>query len=222
MKIEETKAFLKAFIWEGTDVHEFENWLFKKGLKEIEQLVGSEEYMRIVSYDYRRTSIEAVKRLIKEVLSQELIEEFEQFFRKKGRMIRGECIRNKALNHSGNQLIDWDVEIGKTYDIIVLIENSKDSENHKSLVNFVDKSDFFNPSGHVPMELFKIEENTISEYYHKYVNERNETVTEPVDWSKEVYVPTHYSFWKDFYNNDKKAEKTYFYTLEKLGIKNIW
>lgn len=220
--MDKIKSYLKSFIWNGKDVHEFESWLYKEGSTELENLVGSEQHMNIMGYDYRRSTVNSVKKLIKENINESLISEFENYFAENERMIKGKCIKNEALNYEGDEKIDWGLEIGKTYDILVVIEESKTFENHKSLVIFVDKDEYFIPSGYVPMELFEIDESRVLEYYKKDVNEDGELVTEPTDWSKEVYKATQNSFWEDYYENEEKAVDIYFSTLEKLGIKNVW
>lgn len=216
------KSYLQSFIWNGKDIQDFESWLYKHDSKDIEEFLGTEAYMNIISHDYRRTNIDSVKKFIKENLSKDLIIEFENYFKLNESMIKGKCIKRDALDYSDNKMRNWDVEFGKTYDLIVIIEQSSNTKNHFSLVNFVDKDEYFTPSGYLPKELFQIDENTLSEHYHQYENEENEIITEPVDWSDKVYKPNDYSFWEDYYNNDSKAVETYFNTLEKLGIKNIW
>ena len=151
-----------------------------------------------------------------------LITEFEMYFKENERMIKGTCIKNESLDYSGNEMRKWELEIGKSYDIIVIINNSINFENHQSLVNFVDKNSYYTPSGYVPKELFQIDESSFSNYYHKYENEDGEIITEPRKWSKEMYEPKEFSFWEDYYNDEEKALNTYLNTLDKLGIKNVW
>ncbi len=103
----------------------------------------------------------------------------------------------------------------------MIFEKSKTFENHQSLVNFVNKDELFIPSGYVSMELFEIDKSRTLEYYKKGVNENDELITEPIDWSKEVYQSTQYSFWEDYYENEERAINTYFSTLDKLGIKRF-
>lgn len=220
--MDKTKSYLKSFIWSGEDALEFESWLYTQDSAELEALFGPEKFMTIKAHDYRRSTIESVKQLIKENISDHLNQEFEDYFAQKGRMIKGKCIKTEALDYNGTEIIDWGVEIGETYDIIVLIEQSTEYENHPSLVNYVDKEDYFVPAGYVPMELFEIDKSSALEHYKKEENEDGELITEPIDWSQEVYEATHVSFWEDYYEEEEKAVSTYFSTLEKLGIKHVW
>ncbi len=79
------------------------------------------------------------------------------------------------------------------------------------------------PSGFVPISLFKIENlNNISEIYTKTENSKTEILIEPLKISELEYIPTKYSFWEDYYDDDEKALRTYDKVLEELGVKEVW
>jgi hypothetical protein len=209
----EIKSYLLEFIWSGKDVSDFEQWLYERNSVEFEKLIGEENYVELISYDYKKKTIE---------LSDNLIQEFEEEFEKrKSKAIKGKCVKKTALDYYDKKYRNWDVEIGKEYEFLI-INLGLEKGNHSELVNFVDRTNYFQPSGFVPMELFVIDLSNISDFYHKVFDEKNETTIEIEAFSKKKYKPTQYSFWEDFYDDDEKAVNTYFDIIEKMGIKNVW
>ncbi|NPV51640.1 MAG: hypothetical protein HPY60_10675 [Candidatus Methanofastidiosum sp.] len=219
--MEDIKQFLIEYIWEGKTINSFENWFYNQDSEKMELLLGKEIYLELISLNFKETTIQLLKKQIKSFLNQEIIEEFENEFRKREKAIKGMCIKNTALDYDGISIRDWEVEVGRQYEFIFIRLNLK-NKNHSSYVNYVDRENDFSPSGFVPMELFDIDLNTISDLYQKSENKDAEIIIEPFEWTKTKYKPTRYSFWEDFYDDDEKAIKTYFETINKLGIKNVW
>jgi len=220
--MDEIKSYILEFIWSGKDLSEFKQWLYKQDSVEFEKLIGEDNYVELISYDFKKKTIEQIKKLIKTILSNKLLLEFEEEFEKrKSKAIRGICIKKTALDYYDEKDRNWDVEIGKEYEFLI-INLGIERGNHSALVNYVDRTNYFQPSGFIPMELFDIDLTNISDFYHKVVVEKNETMIEIEAFSKKRYEPTQYSFWEDFYDDDEKAVNTYFETIEKIGIKNVW
>ncbi len=218
----EIKSYILEFIWSGKNVSDFEHWLYKQDSIEFEKLVGEEKYIELISYDFKKKNIEQIKSLIKTILSDKIHQEFEEEFEKrKSNAIRGKCVKKIALDYYDKTARNWDVEIGKEYEFLI-INLGLERGNHSALVNYVDRTNYFQPSGFVPMELFEIDLTTISDFYHKIRDEKNETKIEIEALSRQKYKPTKYSFWEDFYDDDEKAVNTYFDIIEKMGIKNVW
>jgi hypothetical protein len=218
----EIKSYILEFIWSGKNVSDFEQWLYKQDSVEFEKLIGEENYVELISYDFKKKTIEQLKALIKTVLSDKLLQEFEEEYKKrKSNAIRGKCVKKIALDYYDKTDRNWDVEIGKEYEFLI-INLGLENGNHSALVNYVDRTNYFQPSGFIPMELFEIDLTAIPDFYHKVRVEKNETTIEIEVFSKKIYKPTKYSFWEDFYDDEEKAVNTYFDTIEKMGIKNVW
>lgn len=221
-RMNEIKSYILEFIWSGKDVSDFEQWLYKQDSVEFEKLIGEENYVELISFDFKKKTIQQIKTLIKTVLSNKLLQELEEEFEKrKSNAIRGKCVKKIAFDYYDKKDRNWDVEIGKEYEFLI-INLGLEKGNHSALVNYVDRTNYFQPSGFVPMELFEIDLTTIPDFYHKVRDEKNETTIEIEAFSNKKYKPTIYSFWEDFYDDDEKAVNTYFDTIEKMGIKNVW
>lgn len=218
----EIKSYILEFIWSGKDISDFEQWLYKQNSVKFEKLIGEKNYVDLISYDYKKKTVELIKQLIKTILSDKLIKEFEEEFEKrKSKVIKGKCVKKTALNYYDKKDRNWDVEIGKEYEFLI-INLGVERGNHSALVNYVDRTNYFQPSGFIPMVLFDIDLTNISEFYQNISNAKNETTIEIEAFTDKKFKPTQYSFWEDFYNDDEKAVNTYFDTIEKLGIKNVW
>ena len=217
----EIKSYILEFVWSGKDVSDFEQWLYKQDSVEFEKLIGEEKYVELISYDFKKKTIEQIKTLIKTILSDKLHQEFEEEFKKrKSKAIRGKCVKRISLDYYDKKDRNWDVEIGQEYEFII-INLGIEKGNHSAMVNYVDRTNYFQPSGFIPMDLFDIDLTNISEFYHK-VSSKKETTIEIKAFSDKNYKPTKYSFWEDFYDDEEKAVNTYFDTIEKMGIKNVW
>ena len=220
--MDEIKSYILEFIWSGKNVSEFEQWLYKQDSVEFEKLIGEDKYVELIGYDFKKKTIEQIKKLIKSILSNKLLLEFEEEFEsRKSNAIRGKCVKKITLDYYDKKDRNWDVEIGEEYEFLV-INLDLERGNHSALVKYVDRTNYFQPSGFVPMELFEIDLTTIPACYHKVLDENNETTIEIEAFSKVKYKPTQYSFWEDFYDDDEKAVNTYFDTIENMGIKNVW
>lgn len=210
------------FIWSGEDASAFEQWIYEQNSTDFETLLGENNYVELISYDYKRKTIKQIKQFIKSVLTETLTKEFEEEFGNRiYKPIKGHCIKKFARDYYEEKERKWDVVIGKEYEFII-INSGLTRGNHSALVNYVDRTNDFQPSGFIPMELFDIDLKTISEIYQKVVNTSNETTIEIKAFSGKHYKPTQYSFWEDFYNDDEKAVKVFNDTIRKLGIKNVW
>lgn len=215
----EIKSYMLEFIWSGKDVSDFEKWLYQQNSDEFEALIGEENYVELISYDFKKNTHQQIKKLLKTILTDRLIQEFEEAFEiRKSKAIRGKCIKKSTRSDFGQK---WDVEVGKEYEFLI-INLGLERDNHSACVNYVDRTNYFQPSGFVPMELFEINLTNIPDSYQQVLNEKNETIIELRALSKRIYNPTQYSFWEDFYDDDEKAVNTYFDTIEELGIKNVW
>lgn len=159
--------------------------------------------------------------MLKRVLNNKLIKEFEEEFeRRKSKVIKGKCVKKSALDYYDKRYRNWDVEIGKEYEFLI-INLGIEKGNHSDLVNYVDRNNYFQPSGFVPMELFEIDLTKISQLYHIVYDEKNKKIIEIEAFSNKKYKPTQHSFWEDFYDNDAKAVSKYYEIIEKIGIKNV-
>ncbi len=224
-KMKELKEFLINFIWDGDNLIEFERWLYEQDSIAFEKLIGEINYLELISFNYKNKTIEEVKKFIKTILPENLIVEFEDEFLKKRNTIRGTCVKNEALNYGGKDIREWDLEIGKEYYFLTLRTGIKNC-NHKGYVQYinVDKDDLM-PSGLIPISLFRIDDlNDIPDVYVKIRCENGENFIEPKSMRilESEYIPTEYSFWEDYYNDDKKALDTYKAILEELGLKKVW
>jgi len=210
------------FIWYGKNVSDFEQWLYKQNSIEFEKLIGESNHLELLSYDYKKKTTEHIKQFFKTILNDNIIKEFEkEFERRKSKAIFGKCIKKKALDYYEKTNRNWNVDIGKEYEFLIINSGIKKG-NHSALVQYVDRTNSLQPSGFIPMELFDIDLDNISEFYHKVSNVKKESTIEIKAFSKKQYEPNQYSFWEDYYNDDEKAMNTYFETLEKMEIKNVW
>ncbi|MBE9488808.1 MAG: hypothetical protein IMY67_00820 [Bacteroidetes bacterium] len=218
----EIKSYILEFIWSGKGVSHFEQWLYEQNSIEFEKLFGESNYIELVSFDYKKKTVDQIKQFVKTILPDTLIQEFEaEFEKRKSKAIKGKCLKKEALDYYDKKNRNWDVEVGKEYEFLI-INTGIQKGNHPALVNYVDRTNYFQPSGFIPMELFEIDLDNISEFYHKVSNTKSQTRIELEAFSDKQYKPTQYSFWEDFYNDDDKAVNTYFDTIDKLGIKNVW
>ena len=218
----EIKSYILEFIWSGKDISTFEQWLYEQDSAEFENLIGKSNYIELISYDFKKKTVEQIKQFFKIVLNNSVKEDFEiEFNKRKSKAIIGKCIKKTALDYYEKIERDWNVEIGKEYEFLI-VNLGIDKGNHSSLVNYVDRTNSLKPSGFVPMELFEIDLNNISEFYNKVVNEKKETTIEIKAFSEKHYKPNEFSFWEDYYNDERKAMNRYLETLEKMEIKNVW
>lgn len=216
------KPYIIEFIWSGNSVTEFEQWLYVQDSDDFEKNLGEKIYVDLLSYNYKSKTAEEVKQFFKSILNDTLIQEFNKEFKlKNSNAIKGKCIKQTALDYGGVETRDWGVKIGKEYEFLI-IQTGIQNGNHSSLVNYVDKENDFRPSGFIPMELFEINLDQVSNFYHKLTNELNETTIEIKAFSKIEYQPRQCSFWEDLYDDHEKAIVTYYDTLNKIGIKNAW
>ena len=220
--MDEIKSYILEFIWSGKNVLDFEKWLYEQNSAEFENLIGVSNYFKLLNYNYKKKTDKQIKQLIKTVLNNGLIHEFEEDFEKrKSKAIKGRCIKQIALDYYGKKERDWDVEIGKEYEFII-INLGIERGNHSALVQYIDRTNNFQLSGFIPMELFDLDLTKIPEFYHKVSNSKNEIIIGIEAFSDKWYQANQYSFWEDYYNDDEKAVNTYFETLEKMEIKNVW
>ncbi len=218
----EIKSYILEFIWSGKNISDFEQWLYQQNSTEFENLIGVSNYLELISYDYKKKTTDQIKYFFKTILNNSIMEEFETEFKKrKSKAIIGKCIKNVALNYHEKTERNWNVEIGKEYEFLI-VNSGIEKGNHSALVNYVDKTNSFKPSGFIPMELFEIDLTNISDFYHQVSNAGKGTTIEIKAFSEKQYIPNEYSFWEDYYNDEKKAVDTYLETLEKMEIKNVW
>ena len=216
------KTHLIDFIWNGINVIEFVKWIYEQDSVEFEKLIGEDNFIELVIYNYDNKSLSSVKKFIKTILPENLILEFEKEFLKNRKTIKGVCIKNEALGYGGDNIRKYEVEIGKEYEFLIIRTGIK-NENHEGYINYINFDNDLMPSGFIPISLFKMENlDIIPEMYIKTRDSNSENYIEPIKISKSRYIPTEYSFWEDYYNHEKKALKTYVEVLEELGIKKVW
>ena len=212
---------LFEFLSSDQTVREFQQWVYAQNSTEFEKWSGDEEYLVLVSTAYKDLSKVQVKQLIKSLLSNAQVNDFEQeLIQRNRKAIIGKCINEEAPNYEGSELRKWGVVLGKTYQFLSIKDGS--TEGNRSYVNFIDPENDFYPSGFVPMELFEINLEVISEVYDQNRDEKGTTLIEIADFSVRNFIPRHYSFWEDFYDDDVKAVAAYFEVVKKLGIINLW
>ena len=135
----------------------------------------------------------------------------------KSKVIKGVCIKKIALDYYGKEDRNWGVEIGKEYDILII--NLRIIEgNHSAMVIYADRINDFRPSGFVPMELFEIDLDNISEIYHILTNPDNETTIEIEALSDKQLKPVHDAFWEVLFSDEEEVNKVYFEILDRIGI----
>jgi len=219
----EIRSFLLEFIWSGDDVDSFEQCLYEQNAVEFEKLIGSENYLELITFNFKKKTTDQVKQLLKVTLHKDLVQAFEQEFeQRRSRVIKGICVKSEALDYRGDELRNWDVEVGKEYEFLSIHSDSF-SPNHPVLVNYVNRDCYFRPSGFVPMELFDLSLDEIPEPYHKILDGENQIKIELKAFSEECYQSTTgYSFWVDFHDDEEHAIDLYFETIKDLGIKDVW
>lgn len=219
--MDKIKSYILEFIWSGKNVSDFEQWLYEQNSIDFEDLIGEENYIELISFDFKRKTTDQLKQLLKEVLPENLIKNFEIEFNNRRTAIKGTCIKTRAWNPWAKEMQDWDLELNKEYEFLIVSNGMKD-DSYSPTVNYVDKSDYFRPSGFIPAELFKIDTTTIPDEYHKIETDQCNELIELKDFSDQYYIPVKYSFWEDFYDDEEKAVDLYYDTIEKIGIKNVW
>ena len=219
----EIKSYILEFIWLEKEVSDFEQWLYNQNSIKFIKLIGEENYMELVGYDYQGIIFNQIKELLKSVLPPKVIKEFEIEFekRKSSNVIRAKCLKTKALNYNDSNVRNWRLEVGGIYEIIE-VNLGLQSGNHKALVRYLDKNNHFYPSGYVPADLFDIDFDKIPNSYFQIKNDISEIIIMPKEQIEGNYKPSKYSFWEDFYDGDEKAINTYHETIKKLGLRNVW
>ena len=212
------KEELFQYLWSDFKLSDFENWLYEQDSVRFEEFVGQDVYLEIISEDYSKMSINQIKRYIIDRLSIDSKADWEKFIKDKYVPLIGICRSDKALDYYKSEIRDWELTVDGKYEILEIINSSSNNANHKQYVRYVDRDNDLYPSGFVPKELFEIDFSNISELYIVHDTDKGIEVR-PNDWSEGIYRPTQYSFWEDFYNGDEKAMKTYYTTLDYLGIK---
>jgi hypothetical protein len=219
--MKEHLRYILEFIWQGKSIDQFEKWLYEQDSAEFEKLLGKENYVDLISCDFKKNTIDQIKSLIKSILSVEIKDEFDLEFKSRVKAIKGLCIKTNAWNPWGNEMRDWEVEVGKEYEFIIISKGMK-NKKYPPTVNYIDRQYYFRPSGFVPAELFEIDLKNISDFYHIIETKDCEQLIELKDLSDRYYKPVKYSFWEDFYDDDDKAVDLYYDTINKIGIKNVW
>ena len=215
------KEELFQILWSDFKVKDFENWLFKQNSIDFENLLGEDNYLDIISEDFSRESVDNIKRHVYSKFNTSLKSDWEDFINQNYVPLIGICKTAKALDYYKSETRDWDLQIGKKYEILEVVISSTNTDNHKQYVRYVDRENNLYPSGYVPLELFEIDLQNISDkYFYREIDELIEI--HPKNWNENNYKPEIYSFWEDFYDDEPKAVGTYYDTLEELGIKNAW
>lgn len=215
------KEELFQILWSDFKVNDFENWLFKQNSIDFENLLGEDNYLDIISEDFSRESVDNIKRYVYSKFNTSLKSDWEDFINQNYVPLIGICKTAKALDYYKSETRDWDLKIGKKYEILEVVISSTNNDNHKQYVRYVDRENNLYPSGYVPLELFEIDLQNISDkYFYREIDELIEI--HPKNWNENTYKPEIYSFWEDFYDDEPKAVGTYYDTLEELGIKNAW
>lgn len=215
------KRSILEFVWQEKSVDQFANWLYQQNSDEFEKILGHENYIELISYDFRKKTTGQIKSLIKSLLPDEMKLEFESEFKTRNKAIKGVCIKTNAWNPWGKEMKDWELVVGKEYEFIIISKGVKD-KSYPPTVNFVNRDNYFRPSGFFPAELFEIDLEYISDFYHTIETNECEHLIELRDLSDKNYMPVQYSFWEDFYDGEKKAVNLYYDTIDTLGIKNVW
>lgn len=215
------KSGILEFVWQGKSVDQFANWLYEQDSNDFEEILGYENYIELIGYDFRKKTDVQIKSLIKSILPEEIKLEFESEFKIRNKAIKGVCIKTNAWNPWGNEMKDWQLDVGKEYEFIIVSKGAKDSK-YPPTVNYVNRDDYFRPSGFFPAELFEIDLKYISDFYHTIETNECEQLIELKDLSEKHYKPVQYSFWEDFYDDEEKAVNLYYDTIVALGIKNVW
>ena len=217
----ELNRYILEFIWQGNSIDQFEKWLYEQDSVEFEKLLGKENYVDLISYDFKKKTIDQIKSLIKSILPVDIKKEFDLEFKSREKAIKGVCIKTNAWSPWGNKMRDWELEVGKEYEFII-ISKGKKNKKYPPTVNYVDRENNFRPSGFIPAELFEIDLKSISDFYHIIETKESEELIELKDLSDKYYKPVIYSFWEDFYDDEDKAVNIYYDTIDKIGIKNVW
>jgi hypothetical protein len=215
------KEELFQYLWFDFKLSDFENWIYKQDSVRFEELTGQNVYLDIISEDYSEMSINEIKRYIFNRLSNDLKADWEKYVNNKYIPLIGICRTDKALDYYKPEIRDWELTVDGKYEILEIINSSNKNDNHEQYVRYVDHDNDLYPSGFVPKELFEIDFSNVSDLYLVHDTGKGIEVR-PNDWSEGFYRPTQYSFWEDFYDNEAKALKTYYNTLDRLGIKNAW
>jgi hypothetical protein len=217
----ELKEYILEFVWTGDDVAQFEKWLYLQDSDNFERLLGSDNYVELISYDFKKKTIDQFKKFLKSVIPVEIKKEFDLEFKRREKAIKGKCVKTKAWNPWGNEMRDWELEVGKEYEFIIISKGMK-NKKYPPTVNYIDREDYFRPSGFIPAELFEIDLENISDFYHIIETDECEQLIELKDLADKFYKPVNYSFWEDFYDDEDKAVNLYYDTIDRLGIKNVW
>ena len=216
------KSDIVEFVWTGKSVSKFEKWLYEQDSAKFEQLIGTENYFEMVSFDYQKTNVKTLKGFIKANLPIDLILEFESLFSERRSIpIKGVCVKSECLDYSEPNIRDWEVEVGKEYEFLI-VDFDIIQGNHSKFVNYFDRLNDYKPSGFVPMELFDIDLTNISEYYDQKITSKDILTIEPHSFTKSKYSPIEFSFWEDYYEDVERALKAYQITLKELGIVDVW
>jgi len=216
------KNELFEYLWNDFKSIDLEKWICNQDSILIDKLFKNDIYLDIIMEDFSRMSTDKTKRYIFDKFNQETKVEWDKFVAKKHIPLVGICKENCSLHYSEPINRNWDLIVGKKYEIIEIVNKFSEHNNHDQYVRYVNRDFDLNPSGYVPKDLFEIDLSNISDIY--LIEQTNlGTIISPKDWSDKFYKPrSNYSFWEDFYNDDKGAIEIYNRTLDQLGIKNVW
>lgn len=210
------------FLWTDFKPKNFENWLYKQDSEEFEESIGKEAYLDIISEDYSQKSVTQIKKYLYDCISTDLQNEWDKYAQDKYVPITGICLSNSSRDYMGDNIRDWNLKVGDKYEILEIFKSSGSNDNHDYYIRYVDRTNDLDPSGFIPMELFDINLDKISNLYKVAYVDGEIVEILPNDWHSDNYNPSVYSFWEDFYDGESKAVQTYFDTLDKLGIKKPW
>ena len=210
------------YLWNDFKPKELEDWLYHQDSEEFEKAIGKESYLDIISEDYTQMSVIQIKNYIYNSLNFDHQKEWDKYAEDKYTPITGICLSNSSQDYTGDKIREWNLDVGRKYEILEIFKTSRSNDNHDYYIRYVDRANDLYPSGFIPKKLFDINLDSISSRYKViYTDGKIEEIL-PVDWCEENYKPTIYSFWEDFYDDESKAVQTYFDTLDKLGIKEPW
>jgi hypothetical protein len=215
------KGELFQYLWSDFKIADFENWLFRQDSDKFEELIGKDKYLDIISENFSSMTTSQIKKYIFNRFDSELKVDWDKFVAENYFPVIGICKVTHLLDYNGTKIRDWELKIAEKYEILEILKSSNKNDNHKAYVRYVDRLHDLNPSGLVPKDLFDINLEKVSDLY-QIDNSEDSIQIKPKDWSDQNYHPVIYSFWEDFYDDEPKAVKTYYNTIDKLGIKNAW
>jgi hypothetical protein len=203
-------------IWKEKDKTSFEQWIYNSNSIDFESAIGDKLYLEIITEINLSLTLREMKSLVFDNLPTNLKTEYRDYINRQQSVIKAKCIKTECLNYDGNEIRNWELEVGKEYYIIGISVDLK-KPFHQISFQIFDPSYSATTPYFIPAELFEINDKIIPEnYVLTFVD--NAIQINPAEFVDKTYAAVEYSFWEDYFDDHEKAVKIFKATIDRLDI----